>query len=135
MTKYWVIDGAVGEEVIEEAEVGVKCSSQILSIDGVPNDEPGNVYTYLIGDGDSVTVTADTSEGPTTCSAWENIYPSEVESSDDCGPRAIPAGGSSSCSITNTVFFEGIPTLSQYGLALMALLMLGVGVVGLRRFV
>jgi hypothetical protein len=32
------------------------------------------------------------------------------------------------------VFFEGIPTLSQYGLALM-LLMLGTGVVGLRRFV
>jgi hypothetical protein len=135
VTKYWVIDGAVGEEVIEEAEVGVKCSSQILSVDGVPNDEPGNVYTNLIGDGDSVTVTADTSEGPTTCSAWENIYASEVESSDDCGPRAIPAGGSSSCTITNTVFFEGIPTLSQYGLALMALLMLGVGVVGLRRFV
>ena len=34
-----------------------------------------------------------------------------------------------------TVFFEGIPTLSQYGLALMALLMLGIGFVGMRRFV
>jgi hypothetical protein len=32
------------------------------------------------------------------------------------------------------VFFEGIPTLNQYGLALLALLMLGVGAVGLRRF-
>ena len=39
-----------------------------------------------------------------------------------------------SCTFTNTVFFEGIPTLSQYGLALMALLMLGVGMVGFRRF-
>jgi hypothetical protein len=44
------------------------------------------------------------------------------------------AGGNSSCTFTNTVFFEGIPTLSQYGLALMALLMLGVGMVGFRRF-
>jgi hypothetical protein len=33
------------------------------------------------------------------------------------------------------VFFEGIPTLSPRGLALMALLMLGAGFVGLRRFV
>jgi hypothetical protein len=33
------------------------------------------------------------------------------------------------------VFFEGIPTLSQYGMAIMALLMLGVGFVGFRRFV
>jgi hypothetical protein len=39
------------------------------------------------------------------------------------------------CTITNTVFFEGIPTLNQYGLALLALLMLGVGFVGFRRFV
>jgi len=31
------------------------------------------------------------------------------------------------------VFYEGIPTLSQYGMALMALLMLGMGMVGFRR--
>jgi hypothetical protein len=39
------------------------------------------------------------------------------------------------CTITNTSFFEGIPTLNQYGLAILALLMLGVGFVGFRRFV
>ena len=42
--------------------------------------------------------------------------------------------GGDSCTITNTIFFEGIPTLNQYGLALMALLMLGIGLVGFRRF-
>jgi hypothetical protein len=58
-----------------------------------------------------------------------------VESDDsDCESRPIPAGGSSSCSITNTVFFEGIPTLSPLGMAFMAMLMLGVGLVGFRRF-
>ena len=39
------------------------------------------------------------------------------------------------CDIEATVFFEGIPTLSQYGMAIMVLLMLGVGFVGFRRFV
>jgi hypothetical protein len=32
------------------------------------------------------------------------------------------------------VFFEGIPTLSQLGMLIMALLMLSVGLVGFRRF-
>ncbi|MCH8058292.1 MAG: IPTL-CTERM sorting domain-containing protein [Proteobacteria bacterium] len=44
-------------------------------------------------------------------------------------------GDSEECTIINTAFFEGIPTLNQYGLAIMALLMLGVGFVGFRRFV
>lgn len=44
-------------------------------------------------------------------------------------------GESDSCTIENTVFFEGIPVLNQYGLAILALLMLGVGFVGFRRFV
>lgn len=35
--------------------------------------------------------------------------------------------------ITDTVFFEGIPTLNQWGMVLLALLMLGVGAVALRR--
>ena len=39
------------------------------------------------------------------------------------------------CDVEGTVFFEGIPTLSQYGMAIMVLLMLGVGFVGMRRFV
>ena len=66
--------------------------------------------------------------------ATESVATSGVESSDDCGARPITAGGSSSCTFVNTVFFEGIPTLSQYGLAIMALLMLGLGMVGFRRF-
>ncbi len=44
-------------------------------------------------------------------------------------------GSDDSCTVANTVFYEGIPTLNQYGLTIMALLMLGVGFVGFRRFV
>jgi hypothetical protein len=41
---------------------------------------------------------------------------------------------SDSCLITNTVFLEGIPTLGLYGAAILAVLLLGVGLVGFRRF-
>ena len=80
---------------------------------------------------------------------YESILDSAVESDmSDCvrSPQAhgVDFGGFSreifngdhrACTIENTVFFEGIPTLNQYGLAIMALLMLGVGFVGFRRFV
>ncbi len=45
------------------------------------------------------------------------------------------ASGVDECTFTNTAYFEGIPTLNQYGMAIMALLMLGVGFIGFRRFV
>jgi hypothetical protein len=142
VTKEWVIEGAVRDEVIEEAQVAINCSSDILSIDGDEITEPGgSVWVNLSGDGDSVTVTVDTTLGATSCSAYEDVNQSGIETAytAECGNGQVVvelvAGGSTSCTITNTVFFEGIPTLSQYGMALMALLMLGLGFVGLRRFV
>ena len=52
----------------------------------------------------------------------------------DCANLPIGIAEGNSCTIYNTVFFEGIPALNQYGMLLLALLMLGVGVVGFRRF-
>ena len=59
----------------------------------------------------------------------------EVVEVDDgsCQSMTVLPGVGASCTITNTRLYEGIPTLSQYGLALMALLMLGVGFVAFRR--
>jgi len=73
----------------------------------------------------------------TTCWAQEFPFDSAIESDQGCSSGVTFAtddleGG---CVIVNSVFFEGIPTLSQYGLAIMALLMLGIGFVGFRRFV
>jgi len=59
----------------------------------------------------------------------------EGTASDACGDADLDAGDSATCTFTNTVFFEGIPTLGQYGLAVLALLMLGAGFIGFRRFV
>jgi hypothetical protein len=74
--------------------------------------------------------------GTTYCTASEVMTDSAVEPDDsDCDHVPVSLEGGGSCTIYNTVFFEGIPTLNRHGLAFMALLMLGVGIVGLRRFV
>jgi hypothetical protein len=132
--KDWDIVNAGGDFVIEEAKVTAMCYSEI---EGGMFDLVGGYWykTDWLGDGGSLVVKVDTTTGPATCWASEQIYQSGVESADDCGARNIPAGGASECTFINTVFFEGIPTLNQYGLALMALLMLGIGAIGFRRFV
>lgn len=72
--------------------------------------------------------------GKSYCQVTEVNVPSVVEAdSSDCA--RVPLIPGADCTLVNTLFFEGIPTLSQYGQALMALLMLGIGFVGLRRFV
>jgi hypothetical protein len=68
------------------------------------------------------------------CFVIERLFDDAVEVDNGCQDITVSAGVGASCTITNTVFFEGIPALNQYGLALLALLMLGVGFVGFRRF-
>ncbi len=70
----------------------------------------------------------------TSCTAWERVYDDAIEVDNGCGDFTVSVNNGYDCTITNTVFFEGIPTLSQYGMALLALLMLGVGFVSFRRF-
>ena len=68
----------------------------------------------------------------------EGSLDSAVEAVVSCGTNGIyffVGDEEGECSVTMTAFFEGIPTLSQYGMAIMVLLMLGVGFVGFRRFV
>jgi len=138
--KDWEIFNEGGDAVVQEAWINVECTTPVSG--GSPSG--GNyyandgIYGYrvnLIGN-DSVTVNVSTSLGSAACRAFETgIGDSGVVMTSTCDdPIIVDAGQSESCRITNTVFFEGIPTLSQYGLALLALLMLGVGMVGFRRF-
>jgi len=73
----------------------------------------------------------------TTCSITEvQLNESGVEVDDsDCDGLVVLPGVGASCTIFNTRLFEGIPTLSQYGLGVLALLMLGVGFVAFRRLI
>ena len=144
VNKIWDLTGAVGAEVDQTAIITISCNNVITSVTGgtIPDymqpraiklPAPNFATRLLDGDG-AIVVTVDTSDESAVCSATETIMASGVEPTSDCGARTIAAGESSECTFTNTVFFEGIPTLSQYGLALMALLMLGIGMVGFRRF-
>jgi hypothetical protein len=100
-------------------------------------DNEDGIYTGT-GNTNNATYTADVEpdwNGGTNCRVDETVNDSSVEVDNDCGNLNVTIGEGDECTITNTVFYEGIPTLSHYGMAMMALLMLGVGFVGFRRFV
>jgi uncharacterized repeat protein (TIGR01451 family) len=149
VTKDWDVTSAGGDFFDRSVDVTIWCTSEI--VDGY-DDSPYYYKEFSLSDSDFVdgeeTVTAlvypnfertDPTVQATYCWATENINDSAVEIESDCGDVSDPgmkvsAGNPDSCTITNTLFFEGIPTLSQYGMAIMALLMLGIGLVGFRRF-
>jgi hypothetical protein len=130
--KDWTVYREGGDVVIGEADVTIECDSAIVG-----GDEDDGTWTLsgTLSDGETLVATVDTTEGAATCSASEEVTQSGVESvSVGCDETSLAAGGSHTCTFTNTVFFEGIPTLSQYGLAILVLLTLGVGFIGFRRF-
>ena len=134
VVKDWVQEGTGGDVINAVADVTISCNSEITGGTQVDDDEWE--LSGDLGDGQTLVAKVDVTTGPATCSASETIDQSGVESvSTGCGPVQLGAGGSQTCTFTNTVFFEGVPTLSQYGLAILVLLMLGVGFVGMRRFV
>ena len=157
VTKVWNLEGAGGEPVFQNAQIRLTAAEDVLeggdSENCAATAPAGSECVILTFIGDSPTDT--NPESPTfgelipqtvevntdvdgvTVSLAEINANSAVEVSNDCGGEIeeIEPGDSVSCGFTNTVFFEGIPTLSQYGMAIMVLLMLGVGFVGFRRFV
>lgn len=159
--KEWLVFGDGGQEVLEEADVTIRCDREIF--ESVPDDDtdenevfgvvipPGGqendwLMVGTLGDGEFMTAKVDTTMGHAICSATESVEASGVESTGNCERlielddegkerlRLLGPGDTAECDFINTVFFEGIPTLNQYGMALMMLLMLGLGGVAFRRF-
>ena len=144
VTKTWVIDGA--EQGFDGGHwISGSCDSRVTS---------GGDWGLCRGPGCPFQFFAEYRENDAVEGSWEYEftivnpnYPftrcaftefaddSVVDSDNGCGRINLGAGAEAECEIVNTVFFEGIPTLSQYGMAIMALLMLGVGFVGFRRFI
>ncbi|MGD8580048.1 MAG: IPTL-CTERM sorting domain-containing protein, partial [Lysobacterales bacterium] len=143
VTKEWLIEGSGADGIDLTADVHVNCDSPILDVEGgtqallklVPVTL--DAWVTLKGESDAATLTVDTTDGTARCSAVEDITQSGVESESDtgCSGASLPAGGSASCTITNTVFFEGIPTLNRWALGTLAVLMLGIGLTAFRRIV
>ena len=130
----WNFSGDGGGDVpVDSVLVTITCNNAITG--GQSCGVDCSSISKVLGDGGSLVAKVDTTSRSAVCSASQASLPSSVESTDNCGSRTITAGQSDSCLFVNTVFFEGIPTLNQYGLAILALLMLGVGFVGFRRFV
>jgi IPTL-CTERM motif len=157
VTKDWEVDGAGGNALDPTYSLTLVCNNEIK---GGENDK-GTWYKDLTDYGTGDTKDTDYTahvvpdwDGGTDCWVDEKVYDSSVEVDNGCAePEASPsaqgseeespyplnveigdADDANGCTIVNTVFYEGIPTLSQYGMAIMALLMLGVGFVGFRRF-
>lgn len=136
VTSNWMLDDPSVVEAHYSVDINVTCDANILTVNGSVV-APSMQYEGSLDDGESVVLGIDTYTGDAQCSAVQSASQSgvEMEASADCTDAELTVGSSAECVFTNTVFFEGIPTLSQYGIALMALLMLGVGFVGSRRFV
>jgi hypothetical protein len=141
--KVWLIEGSGGDFVRQHYDLELFCNAPITG---------GSTYCGIVGRSDSDDLYCDTLSGTgsneftvqvtpewpsSDCWVVETPYDDAVDLQNDCnfGDLTISHGVGNSCVITNSVFFEGIPTLSQYGLAILALLMLSIGMVGFRRFV
>jgi subtilisin-like proprotein convertase family protein len=139
--KDWVIEGSGSDLFDPYYELTIGCDGEI--VDG--DDAGDGTYYYSFQNSDGIQDTSYEVEvvpywdGGTHCWVNESGFDDAVEVSSDCGSSGnggllAQLGEGDSCSVTNTVFYEGIPTLSTYGLAVLALLMLGLGFAGFRRF-
>jgi hypothetical protein len=143
ITKDWVIEGAGGDSFNTVSRVLVQSEGDIDGgeLCGELEHNLGNGVDYncrlltFVGPGEQIVLVTPSWDG-TAVYIDEILVDSAIESENGCGGMVeiFPTEGAA-CAITNTVFFEGIPTLNQYGLAILAVLMLGVGFVGFRRFV
>jgi hypothetical protein len=73
-------------------------------------------------------------DGSTVCGATEEPEVGVLQDVSDCEFIPVAPGVGGECTIVNTRVFAGIPTLGQYGLAILALLLLGMGMGALRRY-
>ena len=133
VTKEWF--GSPGENgLATNASADYTCFNVLDAPDGNPIDVQGQLYFSGSLDTQTISGLFPDYQGGSYCRVVEKVIDAAVESDDsDCSAVPITPGSGNSCTITNTVFFEGVPTISQLGLAIMALLMFGIGLVGIRH--
>jgi len=136
--KNWDLLGAGGDAVDTYAQINVRSQGKIKDASKCSNNNDRWCVTLHFNgvDSNAQTILVRPDWNGTKVTLNEKVADSSIETTNNCsGEVWVYPGVGASCEFENTVFFEGIPTLSQYGLAIMALLMLGVGFVGFRRFV
>ena len=75
-------------------------------------------------------------QGDTACTVSQLLLANGGIESSGCTDNFAfePGDAEQSCTRVNAVFYEGIPTLHTMGLILMALLIMGTGAIGFRRY-
>jgi hypothetical protein len=134
IVKEWLFEAAeLG--VIDESRVELECQN-VFDGDGQA-DGDDMTWTWDVEGNQSLTAVLHPAfDGSTRCRAHEFPVFSAIEAQNGCAdwiPVAI-GDGPKTCTIVNTVFLEGIPTLSDFGKLLFALLLLSAGLVAIRRF-
>ncbi|MDZ4731554.1 MAG: IPTL-CTERM sorting domain-containing protein [Xanthomonadales bacterium] len=131
--KEWLFEAEdIGET--DFANIKFECAN-VYDGDGVANGNSMNWSWDVHGNSQRIASIQPKFNGSTQCRATESNTFSAVEAENGCANWLPVLIGdiSRTCTISNTVFLEGIPTLSDYGRWLMVLLLLGVGLVAVRR--
>ena len=135
VTSEWLYDS---EEYVPEDSVIVDLICRNV-FDGDGEPENGSMrwtWTFDNDSPDQVATVHPDWEGSTDCRIETQPGNSAVESTSSCSEWTpiLLGDGPLTCTVTNSVFFEGIPTLNQFGLLLLSLLTLFAGTIALRRF-
>lgn len=155
INKEWVFDGSSGSDIDTRYDLTLYCDSEIVDgynggldsisvpsclLLGRSSESPQAAVsqwckTFYGDDSESFNAEVIPAYPSTSCYVTERVYDDAVEVANGCDDFVVSAGNGAECTITNSVFFEGIPTLSNYGLAMLTLLMLGMGFIVMRRTV
>jgi hypothetical protein len=131
----WVDDSEASES-IGAAAVDLICRN-VLDGDGEwDRDEMHWSWVFQADTPDQVATMAPAYHDSTECRTVSTPISSAIEASSDCEDWTYIFRDTAplTCTVTHTVFFEGIPALSRAGLLLTALLVLFTGLVFVRRF-
>lgn len=107
----------------------------VITCQGVSVDNDNSFEGVQVSD-TSGSFTADWYIDPVngaSCTVVLNTESDAVEG-DSCEFSIALGDELAGCEVVGTVFFEGVPVMNRYGMVLMALLMLGVGFIAVRRF-
>lgn len=133
----WFVDH---EDLVadESAEIGLVCQS-VEGGDGSVRefDRMFWRFSYVGASSSQAATVYPRLDGSTHCWTVDLLGLSSVESESTCSARApvsLTAGDTEeTCTVSITYFYEGIPSLNQYGLALISALMLLTGLIAVRR--
>ena len=122
----------LGESDISDIEL--ECAN-VFGGDGESNGDSMHWDWHIKGNSSLTAVVYPDFAGSTACRATESTAFSGVEADNGCAAwiPVLIGETAKSCTIINTVFLEGIPTLNDFGKLLFALLMLGSGFIAIRR--